>query len=73
MYDPSAVFPGIYHTVYWKRLCEPSPSQHLSSPLKKNEALSDIHVRLEAIICEELPPLLEITNHLKIIWRDIYG
>ena len=37
------------------------------------EAPSDIHVRLEAIICEECPPLREITYHLQIIWRDRNG
>ena len=36
---------------------------------KKLGGISDIHVILEAIICEELPPLWEITNHLEIIWR----
>ena len=28
------------------------------------EALSEINVRVEAIICEKLPPLMEITYHL---------
>ena len=35
------------------------------------EALIDIDVRLESIICEEGPPLWEVMNHLHIIWRDI--
>ena len=34
------------------------------------EAVSDIDVRLESIICEESPPHWEVTNHLQIIWRD---
>ena len=37
------------------------------------EGISDIQMRLLSIICEELPPLWEITNHLKIIWRDRGG
>ena len=37
------------------------------------EALCEINVRVEAIICEKLPPLMEITYHLRIIWRDRYG
>ena len=37
------------------------------------DRISDIRVRLEAIICEELPSLWEITYHLKIIWRDRDG
>ena len=34
---------------------------------KKFEALSDINVRIEAIICGECPPLRKITYHLQII------
>ena len=34
------------------------------------EAFSDIEMRLEAIICEEGPPLWKFTNILQIIWRD---
>ena len=37
---------------------------------KNVEAFSDIDVRLESIICEEGSPLWEITNNLKIIWRN---
>ena len=33
------------------------------------EAFSDIDVRLESIICEEGPPLWEVTNNLQRIWR----
>ena len=36
---------------------------------KKFKDISYIHMRLEAIMCEEWPPLREIRNHLKIIWR----
>ena len=32
---------------------------------------SDIDVRLESIICEEGPPLWEVTDHLQRIWRNI--
>ena len=37
------------------------------------EALSEIDVRLEAIIGEECPQLIKITYHMQIIWRDRYG
>ena len=35
------------------------------------EASSDIYMRLESIICEKSPPLLEVTNHLQRIWRNV--
>ena len=37
------------------------------------DGISDIHVRLEAIVCEERQLLWEITNNLKRILRDRYG
>ena len=39
-------------------------------PWKISEAFSDINMRLQSIICEEGPPLWEVTNHLQIIWRN---
>ena len=38
---------------------------------KKIEAFSDNDVRLESIICEEGPPLWEVTDHLQRIFRNI--
>ena len=50
------------------------PSLLLPNPdpfiCKKIEAFSDIDVRLESIICEEGPPLWEVTNNLQIIWSN---
>ena len=50
------------------------PSLLLPNPdsllCKKNEAFSEIDVRPESIICDEVPPLWEFTNHLQRIWRN---
>ena len=51
------------------------PSLLLPNPdtllCKSFEAFSEIGVRLESIICEEGPPLWEVTDHLKRIWSTV--
>ena len=37
---------------------------------KNYEAFSDIDVRLESIICEEGPPILEVKNNLQRVCRE---
>ena len=48
-------------------LLPPNPDPLLR---KLSYAFSYIYVRLESIICEEGPPLWEVTNHLHILWRN---
>ena len=57
-----------------KSTCPSLLITNLDHILCKNfKAFSEIHVRLEDIICEEFPPLREITYNLKIMLRDIDG